>query len=162
MEMTRVCGLRGYQSRPKGHDGSTTHATTLCGTNILLNSSWRQLLGRPLIRDDVEHDCRWACPVPGHLRFVYRLGGHLNDCLGGRDNDQLLGSPSLLHYFVLTGKRGLSCSPNLECLKLLSCRLTSLQIVVGMVPSSRGPGLTVAAAQRQVLEDGDAMPSLAD
>lgn len=26
-----------------------------------------------------------------HLRFVYRLGGHLNDWLGGRDNDQSLG-----------------------------------------------------------------------
>lgn len=66
MEMTRVCSFRGYQSRAKGHDGSTTHPTTLFGTNTLLKTSWRQLFGRLLIRNDVEHDCRWACPVPGH------------------------------------------------------------------------------------------------
>lgn len=57
----------------------------------------------------------------------------------------------------------MSCSPNLKCLKLLSCKLTPLQIVVGMIPSSSGPDLAVAAAhQRQVLEDGNAMPSLVD
>lgn len=57
----------------------------------------------------------------------------------------------------------MSCSPNLKCPKLLSCKLTPLQIVVDMIPSSRGPDLAVAAAQqRQVLEDGNAMPSLAD
>lgn len=57
----------------------------------------------------------------------------------------------------------MSCSPNLKCLKLLSCKLTPLQIVVGMIPSSRGPDLAGAVAQqRQVLEDGNAMPSLAD
>lgn len=57
-----------------------------------------------------------------------------------------------IHYLVLTGRRrrGLSCSPNLKCLKLLSCKLTPLQIVVGMIPSSRGPDLAVAACLRTV------------
>lgn len=68
----------------------------------------------------------------------------------------------IIYYFVLTGRRGLSCSPNLEYPKMLSCRLTPLQRIIGMIPSSRGPDLAVAAAQRQALEDGNAMPSLAD
>lgn len=55
----------------------------------------RGFSGCLLIRNDVEQDCRMGVSGAGagtwmHLRFIYRLGVHLNDWLGGRDTDQFL------------------------------------------------------------------------
>lgn len=59
------------------------------------------------------------------LRFIYRLGGHLNDWLGGRNTARISGTD-------------LSCSLNSREHEYAISRLASLQIIFGMIPMSRG------------------------
>lgn len=63
----------------------------------------------------------WVCPVP-----VPGCISALNDCLGGRDNDQVLGATSV-QDFASTRRKDLSCSYSPERVRLLSQVLASYE-----------------------------------
>lgn len=90
---------------------------------------------------------------------LYRLGGHLNGWLGGRDNNQF-SRATTTQYFVLTGRKKLSFSPGLDLSELGPTRAVPFDKESMNDLLSKSLDLATATEPSwQLLECVDLMPS---